>query len=154
DVECFASASGPGSFTGVRVGLACAKGLAHATGKPMVKVSNLQALAAFGSQPLRATILDARRGEIYSAVYNSDLELVQPAVVVPLERGLRSLPSGPIEILSIEPPPELVDTGLTITEVPRALAGAIGRIAAGRFARGLTLDPAEADANYVRRSDA
>src|SRR5258708_5915717 len=52
---------GPGSFTGVRVGLACVKGLAEAAGKPVVAVSNLKALAAFGAGPLRATILDARR---------------------------------------------------------------------------------------------
>ncbi len=80
-MECFAAASGPGSFTGVRVGLAAAKGLAEATGKRMVAVSNLRALAAFGTAPLRATVIDARRGEIYGAVYNSQLELVMPEVV-------------------------------------------------------------------------
>ena len=63
DIECFAAASGPGSFTGVRVGLACVKGLAEACGKRVVAVSNLRALAAFGSAPLRATALDARRGD-------------------------------------------------------------------------------------------
>ena len=155
DVECFACASGPGSFTGVRVGLACAKGLAHATGKPIVTVSNLQALAAFGSLPLRATLLDARRGEVYGAVYNSELEIVQPEIVAPLETWLRCLPSGSIEIVGTETHAGLVNsTCFTLTQAPRALAAAIGRIAAGRFRRGLTLDPAEADANYVRRSDA
>ncbi len=58
-MECFAAASGPGSFTGVRVGLAAAKGLAEATGKRMVAISNLRALASFGSAPLRATVIDA-----------------------------------------------------------------------------------------------
>ena len=75
-MECFAAASGPGSFTGVRVGLAAAKGLAEATGKRVVAVSNLRALASFGSAPLRAAVIDARRGEVYGAVYNSRLELV------------------------------------------------------------------------------
>ncbi|HTC37216.1 MAG TPA: tRNA (adenosine(37)-N6)-threonylcarbamoyltransferase complex dimerization subunit type 1 TsaB, partial [Bryobacteraceae bacterium] len=58
-MECFAGAAGPGSFTGVRVGLAAAKGLAEATGKRMVAVSNLRALASFGTAPLRATVIDA-----------------------------------------------------------------------------------------------
>ncbi len=70
-VDCFAAASGPGSFTGVRVGLACVKGLAEALGKPAVAVSNLRAIASFGTAPWRAVVLDARRGEIYGAVYDA-----------------------------------------------------------------------------------
>jgi len=157
DIECFASASGPGSFTGVRVGLACAKGLAEALGAPIVTVSNLQALAAFGSGRLRATMLDARRGEIYGAIYNSDLGAVGPEVVMPFLNWLRTLPRGPLEIISNDVSPylsELSDSRFTVTESPRALAAAIGRIAHAKLARGLALNPAEADANYIRRSDA
>src|SRR4051812_21013598 len=62
DIECFAGATGPGSFTGVRVGLTVVKGLGDAVGCPVVGVSNLKAMAAFGSAPLRAVVLDARRG--------------------------------------------------------------------------------------------
>ncbi|MEK7751980.1 MAG: tRNA (adenosine(37)-N6)-threonylcarbamoyltransferase complex dimerization subunit type 1 TsaB, partial [Acidobacteriota bacterium] len=65
EIDCFAAAAGPGAFTGVRVGLAAAKGLGEAFGKPVVAVSNLQVIAAFGSGPLRAVFFDARRGEIY-----------------------------------------------------------------------------------------
>src|SRR5579862_3031530 len=72
DIECFAATSGPGSFTGVRVGLACGKGLAEAAGKLVVAVSNLRAMATFGTAPLRAVVLDARRGEVYGAVYGAD----------------------------------------------------------------------------------
>ncbi len=155
EIDCFAAASGPGSFTGVRVGLACVKGLAEACGKRVVAVSNLQALAAFGSKPLRATMLDARRGEIYGAVYDAEARLRAPEVVMPLERWLATLPAEPLEFISADvallaAAPE----GCSITEAPRALAGAIGRIALDRFRRGLAVDPAEVDANYVRRSDA
>ncbi len=139
-MECFAAASGPGSFTGVRVGLAAAKGLAEATGKRMVAVSNLRALAAFGSAPLRATVIDARRGEIYGAVYNSRLELVMPEAVLKLETWLPTLPAAC----------ELIST----IEAPRALAAVIGHIAWDEFTLGRASDPAEIDANYVRRSDA
>jgi tRNA threonylcarbamoyladenosine biosynthesis protein TsaB len=140
-MECFASASGPGSFTGVRVGLAAAKGLAEATGKRMVAVSNLRALASFGSAPLRAVVMDARRGEVYAAVYNNLLELVMPEVVIKLEDWLAKLPKHECEMIS------------TI-DAPRALAAAIGHIAWDDFTLGRSSDPAEVDANYVRRSDA
>src|SRR5579859_6476501 len=91
-IECFAAASGPGSFTGVRVGLACVKGLAEACGKPAVAVSNLRALASFGSAPLRAVVMDARRGEVYAAVYDSEGYLAAPETVVRLAVWLDALP--------------------------------------------------------------
>jgi tRNA threonylcarbamoyladenosine biosynthesis protein TsaB len=91
EVECFAAASGPGSFTGVRVGLACIKGLAEALGRPAVAVSNLRALASFGTAALRAPILDARRGEVYGAVYDSAGRLVAPETVAPFPVWLESL---------------------------------------------------------------
>ena len=88
DIDLFATAAGPGSFTGVRVGIAAAKGLAEAAGRPAAAVSNLQALAWFGSRPLRAVAIDARRGEIYGAVYNQALEPVCAEVVMKLEAWL------------------------------------------------------------------
>jgi tRNA threonylcarbamoyladenosine biosynthesis protein TsaB len=138
DIEGFAAAAGPGSFTGVRVGLTAAKGLAEATGRKVVAVSNLQALAWFGTKPLRAVTIDARRGEIFGAVYDADLRLVSDEVVMKLEDWQRTL-AADVEM---------------ITEAPKLLAGAIARIAAQRFQVGLAQDPAEIDANYVRRSDA
>jgi tRNA threonylcarbamoyladenosine biosynthesis protein TsaB len=140
-MECFAAASGPGSFTGVRIGLAAVKGLAEATGKRVVAVSNLRALAFFGSAPLRATIIDARRGEVYAAVYNSQLELVMPEAVLKLEAWLPKLPAHNCEIVSN-------------IDAPRSLAAAIGHIAWDDFNAGRSTDPAGIDANYVRRSDA
>jgi tRNA threonylcarbamoyladenosine biosynthesis protein TsaB len=138
DIEGFAAAAGPGSFTGVRVGLTAAKGLAEATGRKVVAVSNLQAIASFGTRPLRAPVIDARRGDIFGAVYDADLRLVAPEVVMKFDDWLRTLPAG-AEVMQ---------------DAPQLLAGAIARIAAARFEAGLAQDPAEIDANYVRRSDA
>jgi tRNA threonylcarbamoyladenosine biosynthesis protein TsaB len=112
--------------------------LAEATGRKVVAVSNLQAVASFGTRVLRAPVIDARRGDIFGAVYDADLRLVSPEVVMKIEDFLRSVPEG-TEI---------------ITEIPRLLAGAIARISAARFEAGMGQDPAEIDANYVRRSDA
>jgi len=148
DIDVFASASGPGSFTGVRVGLAAVKGLAEATGRKVIAVSNLQALAWFGTRSLRAAVIDARRGEIYGAVYDAALELVCGEVVMKLAAWLATLPGGDLEFISrgyaVNRTPRI--------EAPRALAGAVGMIAAAKPE--LAKDPAEIDANYVRRSDA
>ena len=142
DVDCFAAACGPGSFTGVRVGLAAVKGLAEATGKPVAGVSNLQALAWFGTAPLRACVLDARRGEIYGALYNSKLELISGEKVNHFPDWCVSLPNGELEFISTDFTPfrpALSGTrfeNMTVINAPRSLAGAVGRIAATRFSAG------------------
>lgn len=159
-IDCFAAASGPGSFTGVRVGLACVKGLAEALGKPALAVSNLRALAWFGSAALRAPVLDARRGEIYGAVYDAAGALVEPEVVAKFPAWLQNLPAGDIEFVSSDFTPfhaALAGTRFercNIVTAPRALAGAIARIAHSGWRSGEPADPAALDANYVRRSDA
>jgi tRNA threonylcarbamoyladenosine biosynthesis protein TsaB len=145
-IDCFAAASGPGSFTGVRVGLACVKGLAEALDKPAAAVSNLRAMASFGAAPLRAAVLDARRGEVYGAVYNAAGEIVVPEMVAPLAAWLASLPPGDLEFVVQGFQLELEDA--RVIAAPEALAAAIGRLA------GEGGDPATLDANYVRRSDA
>jgi len=151
-MDAFASASGPGSFTGVRVGLTAAKGLAEATGRKAIGVSNLEALAWYGSRPLRAAVLDARRGEVYGGVYNAALQLVQEEVVAKLPVWLASLPQGELEIVTQAFPIEAAT--VPVVRGPRVLAGSIARIAFDRLLSGEGLDPAEVDANYVRRSDA
>ncbi len=147
-VDLFAAASGPGSFTGVRVGLTAVKGLAEATGKKAAAVSNLQAIASFGSKPVRAAVIDARRGEIYGGVYDASLNLLADEVVMPLDQWLGHLPVGEVEVIAAG---SIAITG-KVTRAPKALAGAIAKIAAAKPQ--LARDPAEIDANYVRRSDA
>jgi len=151
-MDAFASASGPGSFTGVRVGLTAVKGLAEATGRKVVVVSNLQALAWYGSRPLRAVVLDARRGEVYGGVYDDYLRLVQEEVVATLPVWMASLPEGQLEIVTQGF--SLGGAKAPVIQAPKALAGSIGRIAFDRLLSGDVLDPAGIDANYVRRSDA
>ncbi len=156
EMDCFAAASGPGSFTGVRIGLAAVKGLAEATGRKVVAISNLRAMAYFGSARLRATVLDARRGEVYGAVYNEWLDAVTPESVAKFPAWLETLPAGGFEFISTDFSPfrPQVDPGIPVVTAPRALAAAIGHIAWSDFEAGQARDPAEIDANYVRRSDA
>ena len=153
DIAGFASASGPGSFSGVRVSLACVKGLAEALGKPAFAVSNLQALARFGTAPLRAAVIDARRGDLYGAVYDHAGRLVAGEVVAAPAAWLASLPPGVEEFLTTGFP-LVVDPPARVITAPHEMAAQITRIAAQRLSRGEASDPAALDANYVRRADA
>ncbi len=158
DVEAYAPAAGPGSFTGVRVGMTAAKGLAVAHGRPLVPVSNLAAVAALalaqtsGPQPL-APILDARRGDVFLAVYSAALErLLEPLVTTPQRLPALVSPFG--EVLYCGPEAtKLAPPGAACVMTPRALAAAIARLAAHELAAGRGLDPAAAEAEYVRRPD-
>lgn len=71
DIDAFAVAIGPGSFTGLRIGLSTVKGFSYATGKPIVSVPTLEALAwnfPYSSYPV-CPMLDARKKEVYAAVF-------------------------------------------------------------------------------------
>jgi tRNA threonylcarbamoyladenosine biosynthesis protein TsaB len=149
-VDCFAGASGPGAFTGVRVGLAAVKGLAFALGKPAAGISNLRALSIFGTARRRAVVLDARRGDIFGAVYDEHSQLVTAETVTKLPRWLESLPEGDYEFISGS---EIAGTE-GFLRAPRYLAEAVAICAERDGKDGRWSDPAALDANYVRRSDA
>jgi tRNA threonylcarbamoyladenosine biosynthesis protein TsaB len=80
NLDAIAVSIGPGSYTGLRVGLASAKGLCFALGKPLITINTLEAmaLATIGenleSQTLHCPMIDARRMEVFTAVYNFKLE--------------------------------------------------------------------------------
>lgn len=89
DIDIFAAARGPGSFTGLRVGLATMEGFAFAKGKESFGISTLAALAWGAGDVDRpiVSILDARRGEIYGAIFDRDgedlIEVTPPTVLQP-----------------------------------------------------------------------
>ena len=97
DVDVFAAVAGPGSFTGVRIGVCAAKGLAHGAGKPCCAVHALEALAMnfYGFDGLCCPILDARRGQVYCAAFDMKNGLPERALAdaaEPLADFLARLP--------------------------------------------------------------
>jgi tRNA threonylcarbamoyladenosine biosynthesis protein TsaB len=83
DLDAIAVGVGPGSFTGLRIGVASARALASANGLPLRPVSSLAALAAGIEAPLRLPLIDARRGELFGALYEEDEQLWAPFATPP-----------------------------------------------------------------------
>jgi tRNA threonylcarbamoyladenosine biosynthesis protein TsaB len=156
--------SGPGSFTGVRVGLSAAKGLSEALGTPVVAVSRLALLAA-AARPGEGevcAVLDAGRGEFYCGQYRRSGEGAGECVaerLLGLEDAVAlARKAGPGAVVACEAKVAEVfgavtpRVGIDLVGEPTA-ADALG-IAWERIEQGVFDDPVRLDANYLRRTDA
>ncbi len=85
EVDVVAVGVGPGGFTGLRIGVATAHGLAAAHGAELRPVSSLRALASGGEEPVRLALIDARRGELFAALYHAGEEVTAPFAAPPEE---------------------------------------------------------------------
>jgi tRNA threonylcarbamoyladenosine biosynthesis protein TsaB len=170
-VDAFAVATGPGSFTGVRVGLTTIKGLAEALNRPIAAVSRLFAIAtrAAGSCEWVGAVVAAGRGELFAALYQRQKgllvrhgdEFVGTAAEF-LASVVHSVSGG--GILWATPDPKLLTRepawnsrarlGEAIEIINPVLAPTIGLIGYQKFLRGELVDALHLDANYIRRSDA
>ena len=83
DIDAVAVSKGPGSYTGLRIGVSTAKGLCYALDKPLIAINTLQAMAnevkhQRNSSALLCPMIDARRMEVYTALYNGSLSELEP----------------------------------------------------------------------------
>lgn len=171
DVDVFAVASGPGSFTGLRVGIATIQGLALATARGVVAVSALEALAHAASVDRRigdliAVWMDAYRREVFSALYRvSGAELYSEKRLEEIEGPVVSSPEAALaRWLGFGRPGVWIGDGAAvystviegIGEVRKteSIAGTIGRLAISRQRAHGSIDPAAIQPLYVRRPDA
>ena len=161
-IDGFAAATGPGSFTGIRVGLSAAKALSEAHGCPLVGVSSLRALARAATEArpdaIRVPVLDARRGELFAGFYDRNAKPVAPETVgawSSLALRVRELDA---DLVTNEPqlfePAGPVGAAGRYLVAPPALAGAIALIAAREIASGRGALPESVEANYIRRPSA
>jgi len=159
DVDAFAVTVGPGSFTGLRVGLGSIQGLAMAAGRPCVGLSTLDVLAAAaaGSAVTIVALLDAFRGEVYAGVYDGEGRLRGDRCVGPLTRVLEGLPSGTAFVGEIDAPGrEAIRSGVPGAVFPLTEAFLAGPLAvrALRMAKaGDTVPPSALRPLYLRSAD-
>jgi tRNA threonylcarbamoyladenosine biosynthesis protein TsaB len=159
-VAGFAVAIGPGSFTGLRIGVATVKGLAFGTARPAVAVSTLAAIArhARGPEPV-AAVLDARRGEVYAAGFDRGARAPWLAeAVIPIEELAARLPPGTRVVGEAVPlcaeALRGADVVLLPPPYPETTARHVARIAADAWQRGETTAPSELVPRYLRRAEA
>lgn len=177
NLDAYAVASGPGAFTGLRVGLTAVKALAEVHAKPVVAISTLEVLAEAGRRAALgpeggpwAALLDARRGQVFGAVYRAAAAGL--AAVIPdsvgslgtfLERLRAVIPMQEIpkvrfcaaEMELFAAPLRAAGWGEeSLVAVSPALAPTLASMAFERLQRGQSQSAIAAEANYVRASDA
>lgn len=164
DVNALAVGVGPGSFTGVRVGVSTMKALALAIGAPLAAAGSLElmARAAAAGDALRVPLIDAKRGELFAAAYAPDGGEVRAPVHLKLNElagFLTSLgtPCVLIGEFAARLPEGVVPQGTTIhtsSDSDHASAQVLAVLAAERIARGEVTDAATLEPAYVRPPDA
>jgi len=156
ELQVIAVGIGPGGYTGLRIGLATAHGLALALGAELVGVGTLRALAEPVRGATAVAILDARRGELFAAAYRDDVEVLSPCVITPpdlpdvLGEGLRqqALAVGDGALAQRDLLSRLgIDVAASDSPLHRICGGAICRLAAR--SPGVAATPL-----YLRRPDA
>lgn len=162
EIDAFAAATGPGSFTGIRIGLSAAKALSEVHGCPLVGVSSLRAVARAATQTrpdaIRVPVLDARRGELFAGFYDRNAEPVAPETVGDWSSLETKISEFDAQLVTNEP--QIFDpagpaggAGRHLV-APALVAGAIALIAAGEIAAGCGKLPESVEANYIRRPSA
>jgi tRNA threonylcarbamoyladenosine biosynthesis protein TsaB len=159
DLDGFAVVSGPGSFTGLRVGLATVKGLCEVLQRPLATVSMLEAVAVThgSSESVATAVLDAGRGEIYVGDYR--VSSAGATVIREYITKLDDFPGGREtngELLTPDVPISdfLHGRNIKVRLVAPVQADEIGRIGLRKLSAGDVTDHATVDVNYIRRSDA
>jgi tRNA threonylcarbamoyladenosine biosynthesis protein TsaB len=157
DIDALAVVSGPGSFTGLRVGLAAIKALAEILKKPIAAVSLLESIAvSAGCEGRMLAVLDAGRGEIYCGEYEvagSLAKLIEQRLLTAAEFA-----DAAAHKQVVTPDTKIAELAglyhLSVTQIGPPNAEAVARIGFQKIEQSETVSPEALDANYIRRSDA
>lgn len=167
-VDLLVCTTGPGSFTGVRIGVSTIKGLALATGRPIVGVSTLEALAmnVFPSRRLICPLLDARKNQVYAGLYRMGPdgfpEAVAPDRLTDVGFLVKTLAAEEVDFVgeaAVLYQKQILEEGargpaLQTCSFCRLTASAAGLIGINRYQQGRIEDPLTFSPSYLRLSEA
>jgi tRNA threonylcarbamoyladenosine biosynthesis protein TsaB len=167
-IDAIAVAGGPGSFTGLRIGSATAKGLGLALDKPLVHIPTVDGMAynLYGNKGLVCPMMDARRNQVYTGIYRfeEEFEIVENQMAISLDELIEKLNQygEKVTFLGDGVPvyKEQLQNGLTVEyrlappHVNRQSAAAVGALAMKYFAEGKIETAAEHQPDYLRLSQA
>jgi tRNA threonylcarbamoyladenosine biosynthesis protein TsaB len=146
---------GPGTFTGVRTGLAMARGLGLSLDIPVVGLDTLSAIACneAGNGTPVAVAADARRGEVYLALFSRDLRMIEPPQVLAIAEAARRLPEDPVAVMGTGA--EALISAAAGRSLVRSDAGDLPRATAFiRRIANMTPEPIPPEPLYLRPPDA
>ena len=159
DLDRLAVTIGPGSFTGLRIGLAAARGLALATGLPLTGITTLEALAAAADPAARqgrgtVVLIDSRRGDVFMQIFGADaVPLSKPAAADPAALDAL-LPAGPLLLAGDAAPAALDVLARAGRDVALAADSALpAPVAVARLAAERPLPEGPVTALYLRAPD-
>lgn len=168
-IDAIAITSGPGSFTGLRIGSATAKGLGQALDKPLVEVPTLEAMAYnfFETDKIVCPIMDARRNQTYTAAYKVNgeaLDEIMAGCAISIEELVNKLNEFNDDVIfvgdGIPVFKEYIEQNLKLKAVfapahlNRQRAGSVGALALKYLSEGKTVTAAEFKPDYYRKSQA
>jgi tRNA threonylcarbamoyladenosine biosynthesis protein TsaB len=152
DLDAIAVVHGPGSFTGVRIGVAAAKGLSEGAGKPVIAISRLAVLASLCPAERVHPVLDAGRGEFYVGSYRGMERLREELLTREQMRALMAGAPGVVCVCEQGVAEALRE--MTPCVVAEPVAADAYALACAAYTAKAFADVAALDANYLRRADA
>ena len=161
-------AAGPGSFTGLRIGSATAKGLGLALKKPLIHIPTVDGLAynLYGINGLICPIMDARRQQVYTGLYHfkDAFEIVEPQMAIAVEELVQKLNERGEKVTflgdGVPVYQKILESGLTVPyrfapqHMNRQRAAAVGALAVTYYKEGRTESAAAHQPDYLRMSQA